>query len=225
MITAASLRLFPRPDGVVVAMLAVPSPGAALDLLHLAGARLPGLVSAFELIARAGFDFLAETLPDTRLPFARVPDWTVLIELGLPQGLDPLDAMGGLHEAAEARGLAHDTVVATSAAQAAALWHLRETIPEANRRIGAVASHDISLPLSEVAGFLAEAEQVLAGIGPFRINCFGHLGDGNLHYNVFPPAGAGVPIMTISARPSPGWCMTWCMPGADRSAPNTASGG
>ena len=86
-------------------------------------------------------------------------------------------------------GLVSDGVVARSEAQRAAFWHLRETIPLANRAIGAVSSHDIALPLGEVAGFIAEAGPALARVGPWRINCFGHLGDGNLHYNVFPPKG------------------------------------
>jgi FAD/FMN-containing dehydrogenase len=80
-------------------------------------------------------------------------------------------------------------VIAVSEAQAAALWHLREMIPEGNRRIGAVSSHDISLPLSAVPGFIDLAPGALRDLGRFRINCFGHLGDGNLHWNVFPVPG------------------------------------
>ncbi|QYK41247.1 MAG: FAD-binding oxidoreductase [Paracoccaceae bacterium] len=188
-ITAASLRMFPPPAGRAVAMIAVPSPAAALRLLHLAGERLPGLVSAFELIARAGFDFLAETMPGLRAPFDVAPEWTVLLELGLPAGMDPVETMGMLHADAEEQGLAGAAVMAMSEAQADHLWQLRESIPEANRRIGAVSSHDIALPLSEVPGFIESAGAALAAIAPFRINCFGHLGDGNLHYNIFPPGG------------------------------------
>jgi FAD/FMN-containing dehydrogenase len=80
-------------------------------------------------------------------------------------------------------------VLAASEAQGGALWELRERIPEANRRIGAVSSHDISLPLSEIPPFIPEAEAALAAMGPFRVNGFGHLGDGNLHFNVFAPRG------------------------------------
>ncbi|MFM7443486.1 MAG: FAD-binding oxidoreductase, partial [Tabrizicola sp.] len=88
-ITAASLKLFPRPAAQVVAMLAVPSPAAALDLLGLCGDRAAGLVSAFELIHRMGFDFLEETGFDLRAPFDPVPEWLVLLELELPSGLEP----------------------------------------------------------------------------------------------------------------------------------------
>lgn len=188
-ITAASLRLFPIPAATVVALLAVPSPAAALDLLSLAQDRLAGMVSAFELIHRQGFDFLAETLPEIRAPLDPLPDWSVLVELGLPAGVEPEVAMATLYDAADDRGLVRDGVIATSQAQAAALWHLREMIPEANRRVGAVSSHDISLPLSAIPGFIDRAPGELAGLGDFRINCFGHLGDGNLHWNVFPARG------------------------------------
>jgi FAD/FMN-containing dehydrogenase len=189
-ITAASLRLFPIPAASVVAMLAVPSPAAALDLLSLAQARLGGMVSTFELIHRMGFDFLAETLPDLRPPLNPVPEWQVLVELGLPATIDPEPAMAALYAEFAEAGLVTDGVIATSEAQAASLWHLRESIPEANRRIGAVSNHDISLPLSEIPGFIAEAPAALRPLGAFRINCFGHLGDGNLHWNVFPVQGA-----------------------------------
>ncbi|WP_103333860.1 FAD-binding oxidoreductase [Pseudotabrizicola formosa] len=188
-ITAASLRLFPKPAACVVALLAVPSPQAALELLALAEGELAGLISAFELIHRMGYDFLAQTLPEVTVPLSPIPDWSVLIELGLPQGVAPEEAMAGLYAQAAEAGLVLDGVIATSAAQAASLWRIRESIPEANRRIGAVSSHDISLPLSEVPGFIPRAHAALAKLGDWRINCFGHLGDGNLHFNVFPMPG------------------------------------
>lgn len=188
-ITAASLRLFSIPAATVVALLAVPSPAAALELLGLAQGRLQGMISSFELIGRMGFDFLAETMPEVGAPFDPVPDWLVLVELGLPAGLEPEVTMANLYDAADDAGLVTDGVIATSEAQAANLWHLREMIPEANRRIGAISSHDISLPLSAIPGFIAATPEALRPLGDFRINCFGHLGDGNLHWNVFPAKG------------------------------------
>ncbi|TGD63606.1 FAD-binding oxidoreductase [Tabrizicola sp. WMC-M-20] len=188
-ITAASLRLFPKPAATVVALLAVPDPRAALDLLALAEGELSGLISAFELIHRMGYDFLAQTMPEVAVPLHPIPDWSVLIELGLPQGVAPEEAMAGLYAQAAEAGLVLDGVIATSAAQAAGLWRIRESIPEGNRRIGAVSSHDISLPLSEIPGFIPRAGAALAALGDWRINCFGHLGDGNLHFNVFPVPG------------------------------------
>ena len=186
-ITAASLKLFPRPAGHAAALLVVRDPEAALKLLAMAQARFGPLVEAFELIHRMGLDFLTEVVPELRQPFAVKPEWMVLIDLGLIAGMvEPLEA---LFAEALAAGLVRDGVLAQSAAQRAEFWALREALPEGNRRIGAIASHDISLPLGEIAGFLRVAGPALARIGVFRINCFGHLGDGNLHFNVFPPLG------------------------------------
>jgi FAD/FMN-containing dehydrogenase len=167
----------------------VPDPAAALRLLAVASERFGGSISAFELISGVGLEFLAETMPQVRLPFAAVPDWMVLIDLGVGAGTLPQDMLEALFVAALPEGLVSDGLVAQSAAQRMAFWELRETIPLANRAIGAVSSHDISLPLGEVAGFIAAAGPALMRVGPWRINCFGHLGDGNLHYNVFPPRG------------------------------------
>ncbi|MDH3262557.1 MAG: FAD-binding oxidoreductase [Paracoccaceae bacterium] len=188
-ITAAALRLFPIPAATGAAILAVASPAAALRLLAHANDRTGGGVSAFELMHRQGFDLLAETFPELRPPFAPMPEWSALIEVGLPVGLAPGTALEDIFAAGIESGLALDGVIAQSEAQRAAFWRLRETLPEANRRIGAVSSHDISVPLSAIAEFTARAPEKLAKIGAFRINCFGHVGDGNLHWNVFPVPG------------------------------------
>ena len=188
-ITAASLALHPRPAGEGTALLAVESPAAALSLLSLARDQLGEGVSAFELIHRQSFDFLAETMPETRLPWPEPPEWSVLIEVGLPRGLDPAEALESLFGAGFAAGLVSDGIVAQSEGQRAELWAVRERIPEANRHIGAVSSHDISVPLGAIPEFIERAGPALARIGAFRVNCFGHVGDGNLHYNVFPLPG------------------------------------
>ncbi len=188
-ITGAALKLAPRPVGVGAAMMAVPSPAAALNLLAMAGERIGDGISAFEIMHRQGFDFLAEVGPEVKQPFDNIPEWCVLIDVGLPAGLPPEAALEGLFEAAFEAGLVTDGVIAQSHAQRDAFWHIRESIPEANRRIGSVSSHDISVPLSAVPEFIQRGKQALAEVGAFRINCFGHLGDGNLHYNVFPIPG------------------------------------
>lgn len=188
-ITAAALRLFPRPARTGAALMVVESPKAALALLALVQDRVgPGL-SAFELIAGQGMRFLGETGCPARVPLDPVPDWAVLIDLGLGPEADPEADFAAIFAAGAGAGLLSDGVVATSEAQRAALWEMREQIPEANKRIGAISSHDISLPLSAVPAFLDEAAAAVARLGTFRINAFGHLGDGNLHYNVFPPPG------------------------------------
>jgi FAD/FMN-containing dehydrogenase len=188
-ITAAALKLSPIPAGQGTAMLVVNSPAAALDLLSLARAQMGEGVSAFELIHRQGLDFLTEVLPDVRQPFSAPPEWCVLIEVGLARGLDPVVALETLFAAALERDLVADGVIAQSVAQRDALWSVREHLPEANRRIGSVSSHDISLPLGVLPTFIEQGTDVIGRIGQFRINCFGHLGDGNLHYNVFPMPG------------------------------------
>lgn len=188
-ITAASLRLVQPPAGVGTAFLVVEDPAAALRLLGLAQSRFGSAVIGFELISGIGLEFLAQVMPEVRRPFDPAPEWMVLLEVALPEGLVPEDALTGLLEAAFEEGLVSDGVLAQSGAQAAEFWNLRESIPEANRHIGSIASHDVSLPLSEVPRFIADADTLLAGMGDMRINCFGHLGDGNLHYNVFPAVG------------------------------------
>jgi FAD/FMN-containing dehydrogenase len=188
-ITAAALKLAPIPARRGVAFLAVRDPEAALELLTLARGRVGEGISAFELIHRCGFDFLAEKLPDIRLPWSDPPDWSVLIELGLSAESDPQTALGDIFEAAMEAGLVSDGLVAQSEAQADGFWNVREHLPEGNRRIGSISSHDVSLPLGAVAEFIARAPERIAPLGTFRINCFGHFGDGNLHYNVFPPPG------------------------------------
>jgi FAD/FMN-containing dehydrogenase len=188
-ITAAVLRLHPRPAAEGAAMMVVPSPEAALELLAVARKHMAEGVTAFELIGGQGLRFLAETMPELRQPFDRIPDWTVLIDVGLARGLDPATALEDLFAEAHDAGLASDGVIASSEAQRTAFWHLRETIPEANRKIGAIASHDISVPLSALPEFIRLGDAAIGALGDMRINCFGHVGDGNLHYNVFPAAG------------------------------------
>ncbi|MEC8796877.1 MAG: FAD-binding oxidoreductase, partial [Pseudomonadota bacterium] len=188
-ITAASLKLFPQPEQTGAGLLVVPGPEAALDLLALAGKLLGNSVSAFELIGAMGLHFLAEAMPQVRLPFDDVPDWMVLIDLGMAAGQDPQEALETLFAEAFEQGLVTDGLVAQSETQRQDFWAVRENIPAANRVIGSISSHDISLPLSAIPEFITRGGAALGKIAEMRINCFGHLGDGNLHYNVFPPAG------------------------------------
>ncbi len=189
LITAASLKLAPKPAGEGTALMVVDGPGAALKLLALARDHMGEGGSAFELMHREGLSFLAETMPQVRQPWDDAPEWFVLIDVGLARGLDPAGALETLFEAAFDAELTSDGMIAQSEGQRQEFWNIRESIPEANRHIGAISSHDVSLPLGEIAGFVAQAPAALAKIGAFRINCFGHLGDGNLHYNVFPVPG------------------------------------
>ncbi|MEM9708083.1 MAG: FAD-binding oxidoreductase [Pseudomonadota bacterium] len=189
LITAASLRLVTPPAEIATAMLVVDTPEAALALFERATATLGGTISAFELISGVGLGFLAEAGLPAKAPFDPAPNWSVLVELGTSPGQTAAAMLEDLFAEAAEAGLTSDGVIAVSEAQRQALWHMRESIPEANRAIGAVASHDIALPLSEIPAFLAETGRLLSEVAPVRINAFGHLGDGNLHYNLFPRVG------------------------------------
>ncbi|WP_116599677.1 FAD-binding oxidoreductase [Primorskyibacter marinus] len=188
-ITAAALKLSPVPAGRGTAIMAVRDPASALALLSLARDQIGEAVSAFELIDRTGTDFLAEKMPDVRLPFDPMPAWMVLIEVGLPRGLVPSEALEELFVAAFEADLVTDGLVAQSDTQRAEFWTMRESIPLANRQIGAIASHDISVPLGALPEFITRGRKAIAAMGDFRVNCFGHVGDGNLHFNIFPPKG------------------------------------
>jgi FAD/FMN-containing dehydrogenase len=189
-ITAASLRLVPRPAAEATALLQVASPAAAVRLLAIAGEIAGGGLSAFELISGQGLAFLAEAGFDHRVPLAPLPVWSVLVDLGLGPGQDPGAALEAIFAAALEEGLSEDGVVAASGSQRAALWALREAIPLANRRVGAVVSNDIAVPVGAIPDFLVRGDAAVAAIDPrLRVNAFGHLGDGNLHYNIFPPRG------------------------------------
>ena len=189
-ITAAALKLYPRPGSVVTAMLAVPSPEAAIALLRLLQDRLGDNITAFELIKGQGIRFLDLVMPGFTDPLADAPAWRVLTEIAGPAGPELEIRAENAFEAAFEAELATDGAVASSEAQRSHMWNLREHLPEGNRKVGSISSHDISLPIGRIADFLTRADEVVHGFDPaFRINAFGHLGDGNLHYNVFPPEG------------------------------------
>ncbi len=189
-ITAASLRLFPRPREVATAFCAVPDPAAAGALLRRLRDRLGETISAFELLSGQGMAFLAALMPDTPKPPV-CGEWFVLVEAAGGAGARTAEMLETGLGAALEEGLVLDAALAQSEAQRAAFWRIREDTPEVNRRVGAVSSHDMSLPLASVPRFIEEGRATIASIHPaLRINCFGHLGDGNLHYNIFPPEGA-----------------------------------
>ena len=189
LVTAASLRLAPLPRSESTALLFVNSPKDALAVLNITQDFVSEGLSAFELLSGQGFSFIQEAMPSVQLPFSKIPDWAILIQLGFGSARNAENSMIKLYEKICYQKLVYDGVLAKSKKESDALWKLRETIPEANRRIGAIASHDLSLPLSEISTFIDRAQIELSSIGRFRINCFGHLGDGNLHFNVFPETG------------------------------------
>lgn len=189
-ITAATLRLMPKPIEVETAFIAVPDPEAALALLGLLSAQLGDVISAFELVHRQGLDFLKETGFEYSEPLSDNPEWMLLLECGAGGNTNLKDNLERILADAYDAGLITDAVLAQNEAQRQAFWQIRESIPEANRRVGVISSHDISVPVSKVPDFIKSAEKMVQAINPqLRINCFGHLGDGNLHYNIYPPKG------------------------------------
>ena len=181
-VTAAVLRLVPRPKHVVTSMLAVPSPRAALDLLTLVQEELGDTITAFEMMSGLSLQ-LVETHFGLKAPVTG-NGWFVLIEAS--------SSLHGLRDAVESalaqaldRTFVTDAVIAESQAQAGQLWAIRERMAEAELREGFGAKHDISVPIPALPGFLVEAETaVLSRFGAARIDAFGHAGDGNIHFNV-----------------------------------------
>ncbi|NMG74833.1 FAD-binding oxidoreductase [Aromatoleum diolicum] len=188
-VTAAVLKLFPQPRARATAWIAVPSPDAAVALLGLLRDSCGDRVSAFEMVARSGLELVLHHIPGARAPLAGAHDWMVLLELTDTRDPDALDsALEGAIGAALESGVVLDAAIATSVAQAESLWGLRENISEAQKIEGLSIKHDISVPVSRVPEFLTRARAALTMMWPdVRIVAFGHIGDGNLHYNLSKP--------------------------------------
>ncbi|CAN7531170.1 FAD-binding oxidoreductase [Bosea sp. LjRoot237] len=190
-ITAAVLKLFPLPTARATAFLAVPDPEAALSLLNKAKASAGGTLTTFEIMPRIGLDFVVRHASGARDPLSEPSPWYVLMEVSA-------QAEAGLSEAVEAflgealeEGLVTDAVLAGSLGQRADLWKLREMLSEVQTHEGGSIKHDISVPLHATPEFLkratARVEAMVPGCRPVP---FGHLGDGNIHFNVSQPIGA-----------------------------------
>lgn len=188
-ITAACLKLFPKPKETITGLLEISSPEIAIKTLSDLQAKLDSSITAFELIHKQSYNFLSEVCPDVKIPFNKHPEWSILIELSGGVGFNLESRLFEGIEELLIKGLINDALIAQSEKQANEFWNLRENIPEANRRIGSISNHDISLPISLIPKFIDEMPDAMVHLGDLRINCFGHLGDGNLHYNVFPPHG------------------------------------
>jgi FAD/FMN-containing dehydrogenase len=191
LITAAVLKLFPRPHAQATAFVAVDSPAAAVALLAHVQSRVGDRLTAFELLAPICLALVQKHF-GVAPPFGAPHPQYVLLELSDTDAGAPIGALAerALGEAIEA-GLARDVVLAASVAQARQLWSLRENVSEAQALEGPNIKHDVSLPISRIAAFIAETDAALSRAFPgVRMVTFGHLGDGNLHYNVAPPAGA-----------------------------------
>jgi FAD/FMN-containing dehydrogenase len=202
-ITAAACKLFSRPKSVVTAVVAIAEPHAAVALLSRLRSASGDSVATFELIPRPALELVLRYINQTSDPFDQPFNWYVLLEV--TGGRDE----AGLRDAVEselAAALEHaealNAVIAQSEAQRELFWRLRETIPEAQRRDGASIKHDVSVTTSELPQFIIEASAAVLQIEPQgRIIAYGHLGDGNLHFNISQPAGGnGAAFETLAPR-------------------------
>lgn len=182
-ITAAVLKLYPKPRTHETAFIAVTSPQAAVDLLSLAKEMSGNRVVAFELLPRIAMDFTVKHMGVSN-PLAEFSPWYALSELADP----PAGSFEAILEEAMARGLVTDATVAQSEAQRQALWAIRELMPESQKFEGGSIKHDVSVPVSRIPQFIVEATKAVENFMPqARVMSFGHMGDGNLHFNVSQP--------------------------------------
>jgi FAD/FMN-containing dehydrogenase len=184
-ITAASLRLSPCPHNLHTAFIALDSPQAAVDLFAMLRMRLSDRVQAFELIPDRAMRYVLKHIPDTRCPFEDVSPWYVLLEFaGGDESRSIEDELISVMES----GLANDIVLAKNSTEQKQLWHLRHSISEAQKKEGASLKHDVSVPVGTVGRFIVAAEHAVTDSFPgTRVVAFGHVGDGNVHFNVSQP--------------------------------------
>ncbi|WP_429931796.1 FAD-binding oxidoreductase [Agrobacterium vitis] len=191
-ITGAVLKLYPQPLGHEVAFVGLKSPVEALALFEKASALCGPALTGFELMPRIGVDFTSRHIPNVRDPLASVHDWYVLVDIATSDAVETARTM--MHDVLEQgveAGLIEDAVVAGSVAQQKALWHMRESMSDAQKPEGGSIKHDVSVPIAQVPAFMRQAEEaVLAAMPGARVCAFGHLGDGNIHYNISQPVGA-----------------------------------
>jgi FAD/FMN-containing dehydrogenase len=193
LVTAASLKLVTAIGERAVAWVGLDSAQAAMKLLHHLEATMGEAIESFELVPKSALDLVLEHVPGTRPPLAGSAPWNALIEAVAPMsapGPEPL-LYEGLRSALET-GMVADAAIAASEAQAGDFWRLRDSISEAEKKDGPAAKHDISVAVDQMAGFMTKAAAAVEARFPgTRVNAFGHLGDGNVHFNVRAPEGAG----------------------------------
>ncbi|WP_315706877.1 MULTISPECIES: FAD-binding oxidoreductase [unclassified Bradyrhizobium] len=189
-ITAASLKLFPKPRAIETAFVGLKSPADALKLLSIAQSEAAGALTSFELIAAIALDFSIRHAAGNRDPLSSKHSWYVLMELSSARN-DARATLETILEKGLEDGIVDDAAIADSLAQRMAFWKLREDISAAQKPEGGSIKHDISVPVAAVPAFIAEANEAVVRLIPgARPVPFGHLGDGNIHYNVSQPVGA-----------------------------------
>ena len=190
-ITGAVLKLFPRPKGAGVAIIGVPDPGRALELLNVARANAGGSLTAAELMPRIAIETVARYVPGARDPLPSPHAWYLMLEVSSALSQQAADAtLEAIFAEGSAKGIVEDGVLAQSAQQAMDFWRIRETLSEVQKHLGGSIKHDVAVPVGKVPELLARADvaakQVVPGCRPFA---FGHVGDGNIHLNISQPEG------------------------------------
>jgi len=190
-ITAAVLKLVPRPRSVETAFAAVTSPQAAVDMLGVATERSGGSVTSFEMMLREGVEAVLKHDSSSRDPLSKPSPWYILVELSSQAKSGLRETMEEILTAGMERGLVTDATIADSLDQAKAFWRIREMFGEVQRHLGGSIKHDISVPIAAIPAFIEEANAAATRLIPgARPMPFGHVGDGNIHYNINQPVGA-----------------------------------
>lgn len=190
-ITAATLRLLPKPKGRETCFAGLASVEAALDLFRLAQDRAGGALTAFELMHRTPMEFTLAHMPGVRNPLMRMHDWFVLAEVSSPRSqADARELAEAIFAEALDKGICAEAAVSRSLAQQNDFWKIREDMPAAQAKEGASIKHDIAVPVHRMAEFFERAGNAVHGVmAQARVCAFGHMGDGNIHYNVSQPRG------------------------------------
>jgi len=191
-ITGAVLKLFPQPLGHQVAFAGLQSVEDALTLFKNASSLCGTALTGFELMPRIGVEFTTRHIPGVRDPLETAHPWYVLIDISTSDSAETAERMmTALLEQGYEAGLIQDATIASSEAQQQAIWHMRESMSDAQKPEGGSIKHDVSVPVAQIPQFMAEAEKaVVAAMPGARVCAFGHMGDGNIHYNISQPVGA-----------------------------------
>ena len=193
-ITAACLKLFPQPKDTATALVGIDSPQKALDLLARLRTSAGDQVTSFELMPRMAVELTVKHIPGVADPLEQGTPWYLLIELSSPNPRQDLSAvLTATLEDAAAAGTVADAMLASSIAQAQAMWKLRESVPEAQRRHGGSLKHDVSVPVSAIPALIEEGSALVRRLAPEGdVISYGHAGDGNLHFNVGQKPGSDI---------------------------------
>lgn len=191
-ITAAVLKLFPKPKGKAVAYAGLKSPAAALQLFKIATEKAGPALTGFELMPRIGVEFTVKHVEGARDPLQAPHDWYVLIDISSNRSQeDAQSLMEDILSVSFEAGIVQDAALAATIAQAQSFWKMREEMSWAQKPEGGSIKHDISVPVAAIPAFIEEASDTVMQMVPnARIVCFGHIGDGNLHFNISQPIGA-----------------------------------